>query len=227
MYPTLIDTTEMFEVADDFIKLDTATGASVDDAGTGTNTLNDAVGGEMSVVTAGADNDYHFLTTKKAFKLVNHKPLNLIARFSLTEANTSAANFVIGVSSDVTATLLGADGAGPSASYSGALIFKVDGTMTIQFETSIATAQTTNAALATFTSGVVYQVGFVVDTGDGTTALVTPWVYNETTGVRTVGTAHKLTLTSQAAAALVFGVKAGSSSAETLKIDYIRCCQKR
>ena len=229
MYPTAINPLEMYEQADDCFNLDTVKWTAVNDGGTGTNTANAVVGGEISIVTAGADNDYHFLKETAAghFKIASGKPIWFTARFSLTEADTNKANWVFGISSDVAATLLGADGAGPPSSYSGALFFKVDGTMAIQFETSNGSTQTTTASLLTFTSGRTYQIGFHIDSGDGTTAIVTPWVYDETALTRTVGTPHKVAIASIAAGSVVFGVKAGGTSAETLKVDYVRACQKR
>jgi hypothetical protein len=228
MYPTHIDPLAMIELADDFLTLDTSKWSSVDDGATGTNTLNAVAGGEASIVTAGADNDYHVMASAATpFKIADKKTLFFVARFSLTEANTDDANWVLGLTSVTTSGFLAADGGGPASSYSGAVLFKVDGTMSIQFETSIGSAQVTNAALADFTSGVVYQAGFAVDTFDGTYALVKPWIYNETTGARVDGPPHKLLIAGQAGLKAIYGVKAGGSAAETLKIDYIRCCQTR
>lgn len=228
MYPSTINPLEMYEQFDDCFNLDTVKWAAVNDGATGTNTANAVVGGEISVVTAGADNDYHFLKETAAghFKLVAGKPIWFAARVTLTQAATNAANFVFGISSVVDNTLMGDNGAGPPASYSGALFYMVDGSLALNFETSNGSAQVSQSLITT-TSGRVYQVGFHADSGDGTTALVTPWVYDETAGTRTVGTPHKLALASLAAGSVVFGVKAGSTSAETLKVDYIRACQKR
>lgn len=228
MYPTLIDYTAMYEVTDDFFLLDTTKWSSVDDGGTGTNTANAAVGGTVSIVTAGADNDYHFMKESAAghFKIATGHPLYTKARFWLTEANTSAANFVIGLSSVVDSTLLGDDGAGPPASYSGALIYKVDGTMSLVFETSNAGVQTTST-LGTFTSGHVYRASIVIGPNDGTTALAVAEVYDETAGVKYTSPTHKIAIASIAAMSAVYGVKAGSTSAETLTLDYIGVCQKR
>ena len=229
MNPSPINILEAYEVHDDFLNLDTVKWTTVDDGGTGTNTANSAVGGEVSIVTAAADNDYHFMKETGAghFKVATGKPIWFTARVTLTQAATNAANFVFGISSVVDSTLLGNDGGGPPSSYSGFLFFMVDGSLYLQFETSNATTQTTNSTLLLTTSGRSYQCGFHVDSGDGTTAIVTPWVYDETAATRTVGTPHKVALASIAAGSVVYGVKAGSSSAETLKIDYIRAVQKR
>lgn len=227
MYPTLIDTGTMFEVSDDFFNLDTVKWTSVDDAGTGTNTANAVAGGEVSIVTAAADNDYHLMASAaKVFKFAANKPLFFRARFTLTEANTDDSNIIMGVSSITTSGQLANDGAGPAGTYDGAVFFKVDGTMTLQFETSAATAQVTQT-VTTFTSGTTYQVGFSFNPNDGTTGIVTPWVYNETTAVKTDGTPHSIALASLGTMFLIYGVKAGGANAETLKMDYINCAAKR
>lgn len=232
--PVIVDRATQHELFDDFQNLDTVRWTSVDDGATGTNTANAVAGGEVSIVSAAADNDYHYLKSAAAvFKFAASKPLWFEARFSLTEANTSAANLVFGVSSVVDSTILGDNGAGPPASYSGAVFFKVDGTMTLQFETSNAGTQVTNASVLTFVSGRTYRVGFSFDPGDGTTGIVRPYVVDETAGTLTNVTAtraelgQKLSLASLAAMNVIFGVKAGSASAETLKVDYVRVIQAR
>lgn len=227
MYPKTINADTQYELADEFFNLDTVKWASIDDGATGTNTANDVDGGQVSVVTAGADNDYHVMvSTKKPFRFAANKPLYFRARFSVTEANTSAANWLVGLTSVTTTGLLANDGAGPANSFDGAIFYKTDGTMSVKFMSSAATAQTSQT-ISTFTSAVVYRVGFHFDPGDGTTGFLKPWIYNETTGVRTKGTEQAIALSGLAQMNLVYGVKAGSASAETLKIDDIRVCGTR
>lgn len=227
--PRTINPATQFEIFDDFFFLNTALWTSVDDGGTGTNTANAVRGGEASLVTAGADNDYHYYKGAAAnCGTANQKPLWFEARFSLTEANTDDANFAFGLSSVVDATVVGNDGAGPPSSYSGILFFKVDGGTVFQFETSNGSTQNTNTSLCAFVSGKTYRVGFHLDTRDGTTAYAYPWVYNETDGtLLTTGTTSQalalpLSLTSIAAMSPIFGVKAGGANVETLKVDYVR-----
>jgi hypothetical protein len=224
LYPSAFGPAGAYEIADDFFG-SSGLWTSVDDASTGTNTYDDALGGQISVKSAAADNDYHYLKSVKAFKIAAGKTLGLVARFSLTEAGTNKANFVLGISSDVTSALLGDDGAGPAASYSGVLIYKVDGTMTLVGESSNGSAQTTEA-LMDFVSGHTYQASILVDGHDALHARVLISVLDESTG-ETAAATHLVTYDSQAAAAAVFGVKAGSSSAEVLKVDYVRVYQAR
>lgn len=229
MIPGPTNPQTMYEWFEDFLKVDATNDiTSTDDGATGTNTLNGTAGGTYSVVSAAADNDYHLMSSKaKSIGLNAAKPAWFEARINLTEANTSAANWIVGVSDTLTTGNLADNGAGPATNQDAIAFYKVDGGTTIGFLTSNGTAQTLNASLATFTSGVWYRLGWHFDPNDGTTAIVTPFVYNETTGVRTVGASHRVTVASLGPCYTIFGVKAGSGSAETLIVDYVRAVVKR
>ncbi len=229
MYPATINPLEMYEVADDFFTLDTVKWTSVDDGGTGTNTANAVVGGQVSIVTAASDNDYHFMKQAAAgnFKLVNHAPIWFVARVTLTEADTNKSNWFLGVSSVVDSTLLAADGAGPVTSASMAGFYKVDGDLLIKFITSNGATQTKSSTIVTLVTTQSYQLGFHWDPGDGTTSVVSAWVYDETAKTKYTAAQQKVAVATLAGMSVIYGIKAGGSSAETLKLDYIRCCQKR
>jgi hypothetical protein len=227
------DNQAMHRLFDDMYTLDTGKWASVDDSATGTNTANDTAGGEVSIVTAAADNDYHLMaSTKKAFKFAANKPLWAEMRFSLTEAATSAANLIFGVCSITTTGILADNGAGPATTYDGATIYKVDGTMTLKGQVSKGSTQS-SLSLCTFTSGSTYRVGFHFDPGDGTNGRVNFYVYDETAGVLYNSTKNSqdfglpIVITSAGAMYAVYGVKAGGANAETLKVDYVDFRQLR
>jgi hypothetical protein len=227
-FPSLFDRTKEFELFDDFVHLHDWW-LAVNDGASGTNTLDDAHGGQYTVKTAGADNDYHFLTSDaESWKFQSGKPLQFEARFKLVEGATNVQNFVFGLSDDASATLLGADGAGPTASYDGALFFKTDGSLALQFESSNAGTQATNTSMLTMVSGQWYRIGFTFDPNDGTTGVLRPWAYDETAGVlynnggkSSDDWAQNITLSGLEEMRLVFGVKAGSATAEVLTVDYI------
>lgn len=228
MYPTKINPLEMSEVADEFFHLDTVKWSSVDDGSSGVNTADAVAGGQVSIVTSAIDNDYHFMVqAAKTFTLAKAKPIWFATRLTLTETATNTANWFAGVSSVVDSTIMGDDGGGPPASLSGAYFYKVDGGLLLKFITSNGSTQTKSATLVTLVSAHVYQLGFHWDTGDGTTSYVTPWVYDENTGIRTVGPKQSVAIASLAAMSVIYGVKAGSADVETLSLDYIRCAQKR
>jgi len=212
------------EYFDDFFKYDTTNDyAVVEDAGAGGgDVITDAAGGWLSVGCDGDDNDECYVSSiAEIFKFQTNKQLFFETKIKLTEANTDDANFIIGLSDTVAANSLLDNGAGPMASYDGAVFFKADGTMKIQFETSNAGTQVTNATLADFVSGTEYVLGFLYDYNDGTTATVTPYV----NGV--AGTAHSLTISGLEEMHVLIGVKAGGANEEALVVDYVHVVSER
>ena len=139
------------------------------------------------------------------------------ARLKVDEANTDDANVIVGLSDAAGADMLLDNGAGPAASYDGAVFFKVDGTLAWQFETSNAGDQVTNAAVGTYTDDTFAKVGFYFD---GATT-ITPYFNG------TAGTAHTISCTGLQEMHLFFGVKTGSTNEEAIEIDYIKCVQLR
>lgn len=200
----------------------------VDDGSTGTNAISDAANGVGTLVTAGADNDHHAVSSiAESWLFASGKKLWFEARFSLTEANTNESAWWFGLTDTLTTGGLQANAAGPLASYDGALIWKDEATMAIDFETSNAGTQATTSAMATFVSATWTRVGFYFD-GTATTSVVTPYYNVAGTNALTAGTAQNITLSGLAEMHIVAGVKAGpSNGAETLSIDYIKCVQLR
>ena len=216
MSPLFINRDRFFGLFDDFFQLNTALWATVDDGGTGTNTLDGTHGGWMGVVTAGADNDYHTMTsTAKSFQFLTDKNLNLEARIKLTEAATDQASWVVGFMDTTTTGGLQTGTSGPLASFDGAIFYKIEGTQTIKFMVSNSTAQTISTITWDFTSATTYVLRLEYGQNDGVTGFVTPFVND------VPGTPIPVTIATMAAMYALFGVKAGSSSAETLKIDYL------
>lgn len=198
-----------------------------DDGGTGTNVISDGVGGVASVITAGADNDYHAISSMfETFLFAATKKLWFEARFKLAEASTNESAWWFGLTDTLTTGGFQADTAGPLAEYDGALIWKDEATMIVDFETSNATTQkTASAPLGIFVTNTWTRVGFYFD-GTATTSTVYPyvdigagWVAGETETISLAGLEEMH---------VVAGVKAGpSNGAETLQIDYIKCVQLR
>lgn len=200
---------------------------SNDDSGTGTNAFQDAAGGIYNIVTAAADNDYHAMSTVlERFLFAAGKKLWFEARFKLAEATTNESAWWFGLTDTLTTGGFQANAVGPLASYDGALVWKDEATMTIDFETSNAGTQATTSAMATFVTNTWTRVGFYFD-GTATTAVVTPY-YDVGGGVLIAGTPQNITLSGLEEMHLVFGVKAGpTAGAETLQVDYVRCLQLR
>ncbi len=188
----------------------------------GTVEVIDGAGGILSIASTGNDNDESYVSLKtEAFIFGTTKRVYFQARIKLTEANTPDANFIIGLSDTVAAESLLDGGGGPMASYDGAVIFKLDGALQFQFETSNAGTQVTNATVVAFVSATWYTVGFLYDFGDGTTGTVTPYI----DGVAYA--AHNITIAGLQEMHVIMGVKAGGGNAETLLVDYVHVQQER
>ena len=220
-----------FVLFDDFYRAPVDAGlvwTETDDGGTGTNAISDAAGGVGTVVTAAADNDHHAISTKgESFLFASGKKLWFEARFKLSEANTNESVWWFGLTDTLTTGGVQAHALGPLASYDGALIWKDEATMDIDFETSNAATQATTTAMATFVTNTYTKVGFYFD-GTATTSTITPYYNVGATNAMTAGTAQNITLSGLEEMHLVAGVKAGpSGGAETLSIDYIKCVQLR
>jgi len=184
--------------------------------GTPAVAVGDEAGGVLSIACTASDNDETYISTAhKIFKFNATDKLFFEARVKLTEANIDDANIIVGLSDTVGADSLLDNGAGPMASYDGAVFFKVDGGTVWQFETSNAGTQKTLADAGDFNDGEWHTLGFLYDPNDGVTANVTPYV----NGV--AGTAQTLTIAGLEEMHGLFGVKTGDAHAETLKVDYI------
>ena len=198
-----------------------------DDAGTGTNSTADGVGGIGTVVTAGTDNDYHAISSlNEVFKFATGKKLWFEARFKVAEATTDESAWWFGVTDTETTGGLQAHDAGPLASYDGFLIWKDEDTMTIDSELSEGAHQDTDAAEATFVTDTWTRVGFYYDGGTA----ITP--YYDVGAGWVAGTAKAfggdIGLADMGEMHVVAGIKTGpTAAAETLQIDYIKCVQLR
>ncbi len=220
------DPSVAFSYFDDFFSADAHTYTSVDDSGTGTNAYADAAGGVYNVVTAAADNDYHAMTSvAENWKFAAGKEMWFEARFKLAEATTNDSAWWMGFSDTLTTGGFQADAAGPLASYDGALFWKNEDAMLINFETSNAATQNTTSNIATFVTDTWTKVGFYFD-GAATTSVIKPYV--DVGAGWVAGTQQNITLSGLEEMHLVFGVKAGpGGAAETLQMDYVKVLQLR
>lgn len=222
--PSLFDRRSEFEVFDDFEILGERWTA-VNDGTTGTMAVSDAAGGVLSIATAGADNDYHYLATdNEVFLPAAGKPFRCQARLSLAEANTDDANICFGLSSGITATLLADDGGGLTQATAGIMLTKVDGGTTWVGAWSDGTTKKTQT-LGSFTSGSYVEVGFYLNTSSAsdTHAELVFFVGDAEYPAQRVALSGGL-LTEMHG---VLGVKAGAGNAETLLADFVHFARKR
>lgn len=220
------------EMFDDFVNPASATASdaqawtAVNDGGTGTPAFQDAAGGVFNVVTAAADNDYSaYSSVNEVYKFEAGKKLWFEARFKVAEATTNESAWWFGLTDTLTTGGLQANAAGPLASYDGALIWKDEATMAIDFETSNAGTQNTTTNMGTFVTNTWTRVGFYFD-GTATTSVVTPYI--DVGSGWAAGTPQNVTLSGLEEMHAVFGIKAGpTAAAETLQVDYVKVLQLR
>ena len=178
-----------------------------------------------------ADEDEVYLhTEKEIFLFAADKPIIVEAMVKFTEANTDDANIMFGLADAWAANHLQDAGAGPLASYSGAVFFKEDGQTVWTVENSLAgTQKTTQLTAANSLDGEAKTAGgswqklrIEVEAHSITDHRIT-FKINDRVVARHIGQ----DMTSATEMALGFGVKNGSANEETLDIDYVFAYQKR
>jgi hypothetical protein len=180
-------------------------------------------GGQLKILTAATDNDSTIIKAPVNFVADGIRRMAFEVRLKLTEGNTDDAGVVVGLASDQAATLMQADGAGPSASYSGAVFFKVDGGTKWQFETSKGATQETDADVGARTSAAWVRLGAVLEpAADGLSYEVTPFV----DGVK-AGEAQTVLVASIAVMGFTILLKSGGATVETLHVDYVMAVADR
>lgn len=231
-----LETKDVFHYKDDFYDYYDTTPAISGYAESSTDSptvsVGDAAGGQLTIVTGGTNNNEGYLSTMRECWIFNTtKRVSCAARIQLTEASTSAANWCFGLSDTVGDDTMLDNGAGMCASFDGAVLYKVDGTMEIHLCTSNAASQTNNdvsgTSIITPVTAYWYQLYIDYDPNDGTTAKVNASVYDETNSALHTATEHDLTISGLQEMHLLLGVKAGSGNAETLYVDYIEAWQER
>lgn len=186
--------------------------------------VGDTANGEVVLTTGGTDNNEAAVkTTNEIFKFAADKPLLGESDFKFTEANTDDANVAFGFADAFGADLLVNDGAGPKTSFSGALIYKVDGGVVWKFITSISTTQQISTIANVVPGGGTYrrfkiEIRFV----DSTTAEAVPFIDDQQCldAVTLKPIKHTFTFTGATEMQLGHYVKAGGANSEVLTVDY-------
>lgn len=173
----------------------------------------DMDGGWLQLATdAGTNNDEVYLSSGESLKFTSGKKLHIGAKVKLTEANTDDANILFGLTDQGGANTLVDDGGGPPSSYSGAVLFKVDGTLNWFAEASKTTSQSTLALASApaFVSGTTYILEIVWDG-----AALHFWVNG--TKIYTVSDTAYISTTEMTP---TFGLKNGGANQETSYWDW-------
>ena len=126
---------------------------AVNDDG-GSVAVGDGYPAAMAITATLTNNDQTWaVSTIEMAQFTALKPIRFKAVVRLTETNVDDANIFVGLANAITNDHLQDDGAGPPASYSGMLFFKVDGGTVWQAEVSDAAEQDTDTNAGAFTSG--------------------------------------------------------------------------
>lgn len=207
-----------------------ATGAWAAAATSGTVAALNERGGGVSITTQAADNAIGTLTlSAKPLVVDAAKPLSFSATIQFAEAATNAGNVYVGMSSSAVASTLGNDGAGPAADYSGVGFYKVDGSLNWFVEFANGTTHTTVELNSAASLNKIAQVAgssakqtLEIDVIPKTSTLCD--VIFKINGVCVAKFMDRV-FTSLAAMAPLATVKAGSSTAEVLKVYQMKFAQ--
>jgi hypothetical protein len=195
--------------------------------------ITDGVKGVITLSSAdeagSSDNDEIYLVSNgEIFKYAAGKPLVFETTLTVTEDATDDVNLMVGLMDAVAADSLQDDGDGPKASYSGAVIFKVDGGTKWTCESSNSTAQKTNTS-TTVRTAVATTLRIQMQPTTSTNYVVTYFVDGQQLRDDTTKAfiTHNLTLTSATEMQAVIGLKQGGANTETVAIDRIVAAQLR
>lgn len=225
---------DVFMIQDDFIYDQIDTAGFIDTVtDSGTVAMGDAVGG-IAVLTPSdstvADNDEaYFASPNEVFKVAAGKPLYAAARLQYSEAATNAANIFFGFGSAIAANFIVDNGAGMRTTGDVIGIYKVDGgTAWICITQINGTAVTTTSSTTAGGSSYVKLEIDLPDNHDSTYCYAT-FKVNDTYLKDTNGNVirHRVPFASAQEMQVGFGIKNGSTTLETLNVDYVVAVQQR
>lgn len=195
--------------------------------------------GQIAVIpsdgSVGDNDESYFATTNSIFKIIANRMLQLEADVQFAEANTSAANVCVCFADAIGANLMVDNGAGMKTSFSGAAIYKVDGETVWRCVCSLSTTQQITKTGVTAGGTAFMRLKIEIRALDATLAEVTYW-YDDGSGMRQfldptqkVATPIKHIFTYTGAVAMMAGggCKNGSTSLETVNVDYFSAYQSR
>lgn len=196
--------------------------------------------GILSITQDATDNDeIYFQTTVMPFLIAAGKPMFCEIRLLAAELATDDANVCFGFQSGAAAAndLLD-DGAGPKASATQAIIYKLDGSTVWSCRSQIGSAvgRTTTVSQhqsAPLSAGLYSTLRVEVNPISSTIAEVIFSIDDGVNGMRQMLDAngypikHQLVYTNAVACGVFFGHKNGSATADVLLVDYVCGYQKR
>lgn len=230
---SMIEQGLVFSITDHFLFANTSQWTTTaSDAGTAT--VGDARRGILTLAASdgtAADNDeIYYFSSKEVFLVAAGEPIGMKAYVQFTEAATNAANVFVGFMNAPAADSLLDNGGGPKASFSGAAFYKIDGETNWRVIYSDGTTRTVESLDAShkFSKGVARVAGssayqlLEISILPKTSTLVD--VVFKIDGV-TVAKMTDKTFASATEMAMTFGLKAGTTAAQTMAIDYVGAAQ--
>lgn len=238
-----IDLTQrrIFSIEDDFVTyVDTQTWTKALSTGGSAAAGASAYGGQLAIGSSAVANlDNYVRSTNKVFLFGQDQPIIAEARLQFTEANTNQAAVIFGLSSAIAAGggWLNSTGTGVISSFSGAAIFKKAGTSQWFTVSSLGASQTVTAVNTQDVNGNPSDGNWHtlrVEFQPLTASLAEVRYFVDglqlrpaTTPTATMGIVDQLTFTSAAAMYAGVGLLNGSTSVETLNVDYVVASQIR
>lgn len=188
-------------------------------------------GGILSITQDATDNDeIYFGTTQNLFKFVADKPAIFEIRLQYAELNTNANNVMVGFLSTKAANSIIDDGAGPVASATMAVIYKVDGGTVWRCRSQVGAAVGQTDTVSQHTAGgSAYQTLTVEYKPYSSTNAHIIYSLDGQPMLDANGRAivHDLVIANAVECVAFFGCKTGSATAEVLLVDYCAAYQLR
>lgn len=208
--------TDFVEFLDDFMGYD-ASNWVVTDTGSGTQVVDDAVNGILVCTTGATDNDEDFLqwdgedngSVSESWAFVAGKTLYFGMRFKLSDATET--DFVAGLQVTDTSPLAVADGV---------YFRKDDGDTNLDFVVMASSTSDTVTKTSALANDTYYVIEFLYN-GNSTRGRIEAYLDGVGIGGTDVDNMPSTELT------LSFGVKAGSTGAKTLSVDWVRTVMER
>ena len=223
-YPDALKFRDQHEIWDDFTDDTVAEHWVKTGDASSTFAVGDAVGGIMTVTPGSAtdEDECYVESPNETFKIATGKPLVFEALVQFTEAVAGTANVIAGIMSAVGADTLVDAGAGPKTTFDGAVIYKVDGGTVWRCRSSVG-ATNTDSVSTTTAGGAAYQ-RLRIEWHDYTATQAQ--ITFEVDGVRLVDSrglpiVHTVLFASATEMQLALGVKNGTTTQESLLVDYV------
>jgi len=227
-------------VGSDFLEADSLAAFSTVEADTGASvalaTGANAIGGKALLTTGATDNNEAYIFTDEVFKFTADKPFIAHVSVQYAESATDDANVAVGLMDAVGANSILDNGAGPKAAYSGAVVYKTDGSTVWAVEASVNGGATQYGGTSTTTAGgttaqvirIEFQP-FSSTKGDVLFSIAdaggTNFIPLEDSNGNILK--YEIDFTTVTEMSLFAGAKAGSASSELVYIDFLGAAQTR